>query len=186
MINWWPASAKFFQDLMEADRVEARRQQVAGCPRCGGPLDRADYPRKPRGLRPEWEGLFSRRLSLCCRREGCRRRRTPQSVRFLGRRVYVGAVVLLAATISVAAAMALSGAARPTVHRWASWWSGTLPESAFWRLARARLMPPLDETRLPGALLDRFQDDRESALLQTLRFVAPVTVPSWSSFPMGP
>jgi len=186
MIGWRPASAKFFQELMDTDRAEARREQVAGCPRCGGPLDRADYPRKPRGLPPEWEELFSRRLSLCCRREGCRRRRTPQSVRFLGRRVYVGVVVLLAATVSVAAAIAVCGAARLTVHRWASWWSGTLPQSAFWRVARARLMPPLDDARLPSALLDRFQGDYEGALLKALRFVAPVTSPSWSSFPMGP
>jgi hypothetical protein len=34
-------------------------------------------------------------LSLCCSRDGCRRRMTPPSVRFLGRRVYLGAVLVL-------------------------------------------------------------------------------------------
>ena len=29
----------------------------------------------------------------CCAEEDCRRRRTPESVRFLGRRVYAGLVV---------------------------------------------------------------------------------------------
>ena len=38
---------------------------------------------------------FSRRFSLCCGRDGCRHRATPPSVRFLGGRVYVGAVVIV-------------------------------------------------------------------------------------------
>jgi hypothetical protein len=42
---------------------------------------------------------FDRRFSLCCGREGCRRRATPPSVRFLGRRVYVGAVVIVASVL---------------------------------------------------------------------------------------
>ena len=39
---------------------------------------------------------FVRRFSLCCGREGCRKRATPPSLRFLGRRVYLCAVVLVA------------------------------------------------------------------------------------------
>lgn len=186
MIDCWPASAKFFQGLLEADEWEAQRQRARGCPRCQGRLDRADYPRKPRGLPEQWEGLFCRRFSLCCSREGCRRRFTPQSVRFLGRRVYVGAVVLLAATVPLLVAIALCGAARCTVERWGAWWTGALPQSAFWRLARARLMPPIDDARLPSELLDRFGADREGALFNALRFVSPITAPRSPSFPMGP
>ena len=59
-------------------------------------MHRAFYPRKPRGLfEAEW--AESRRHSFCCGREGCRKRHTPSSVRFLGRRVYVGVVVVVAA-----------------------------------------------------------------------------------------
>lgn len=36
-------------------------------------------------------------MSLCCAR--CRKRRTPPSVRFLGRRVYLAAVVVLACVL---------------------------------------------------------------------------------------
>jgi hypothetical protein len=40
---------------------------------------------------PQWD----RRYSFCCAEEDCRRRRTPESLRFLGRRVYAGLVVVL-------------------------------------------------------------------------------------------
>jgi hypothetical protein len=101
--------------------------------------------------------------------------------------VYVGAVVLLGATVPVLVAIALCGAARRTVERWTAWWTGALPQSAFWRIARARLMPPVDEARLPAELLVRFLGDRDEALFKALEFVAPITAaPRSSSFPMGP
>lgn len=187
MIGWLPESAKFFQGLLDEDEGAVDRQRARGCPSCRGRLDRADYPRKPRGLPERWEGLFVRRFSLCCCREGCRRRATPSSVRFLGRRVYVAMVVLLGATVPVLVAIALCGAARRTVERWTTWWTKALPESAFWRVARARLMPPVDEAQLPGELLVRFAGDRDDALLKALGFIAPITAaPRSPSFPMGP
>jgi hypothetical protein len=53
-------------------------------------LHRSDYDRKPRGG-PQWEVRFS----FCCAQEGSRRRHIPPSVRFMGRRVYAGLVVVL-------------------------------------------------------------------------------------------
>jgi len=50
----------------------------------------ADFARKPLGG-PQWE----RRYSFYCAEEDCRRRRTPESVRFLGRRVRAGLVIVL-------------------------------------------------------------------------------------------
>ena len=35
------------------------------------------------------------RFNICCDRACCRKRMTPPSVRFLGRKVYLGAVVIL-------------------------------------------------------------------------------------------
>ena len=62
-----------------------------------GALHSATYPRKPHGLAPELRADV-RRYSLCCCR--CRRRVTPPSARFFGRRfrvaplfVMVGALV---------------------------------------------------------------------------------------------
>src|SRR3989304_4273818 len=72
---------------------------AAGWRRCGGRLHRAHYPRKPRGGPAELEPGQERRLSFCCAREGCRRRTTPPSLRFLGRRVYFGPVFVLVTTL---------------------------------------------------------------------------------------
>jgi hypothetical protein len=185
MIHAWPSGAKFFEGLLDYDARELVRAQREGCPRCGERLDRADFPRKPRGIPPGWETGFSRRFSLCCSREGCRKRLTPPSVRFLGRRVYA-AVVVLAASIS---ALVASAVPRRTLRRWSAWWSGAFAESAFFRTARARLMPPVDVTRLPRSLVERFaaaEPFGELALLRALVFVTPLSVSSPSFSRDGP
>ena len=80
--------------LLRLDQDLARTAQEQRCGRCGGRLDRADYARKPRGVPPELGPEHAVRLSFCCATEGCRRRTTPPSLRFLGRRVFVGAAVV--------------------------------------------------------------------------------------------
>lgn len=178
MIHAWPLGAKFFEGLVAIDTLELQRAQRGGCPRCGKRLDRADFPRKARGIPAAWEPVFGRRFSLCCSREGCRKRLTPQSVRFLGRRVYA-AVVVLAASISTVAS---AGVPRRTLRRWVKWWRGRFVESAFFRTAQARLMPPVDEAALPRSLVERFFDEArggtERALASALSFVGPITTQS--------
>lgn len=174
----WPAGAKFFEGLLEEDGRELVRAQRGGCPHCGERLDRADYPRKPRGIPSVWEEVFNRRFSLCCSREGCRRRLTPPSVRFLGRRVYAAVVVL---TASLSALVASTVPSR-TVRRWSAWWRGPFVESVFFRAARARLMPPVEAAQLPSSLVERFwdgtSDKTEHALSMALAFVSPLTTAS--------
>jgi hypothetical protein len=94
---------EFFLLLVRLDEGVMRRVAAAGCPRCEGPLHRSDYDRKPRGalIVPAGEE-FVRRFSLCCGREGCRKRATPPSVRFLGRRVYLGAAVIVGSIVALA------------------------------------------------------------------------------------
>ena len=85
--------SQFFLFLIRLDEELAAQAQGAGCS-CGGVLHRANYPRKPRGCPTlAIREAFSSRLSFCCSR--CRRRTTSMSVRFLGRRVYLGLVVVL-------------------------------------------------------------------------------------------
>jgi hypothetical protein len=84
------ADQKLHQLLEKVDADLAQEACQKGCLFCRGKLHRADYGRKPRGG-PQWD----RRYSFCCAEEDCRRRRTPESVRFLGRRVYAGLVVAL-------------------------------------------------------------------------------------------
>ena len=162
----------FFTCLIEWDEKVASHTRKAGCG-CGGRLDRSDYPRKPRGLCSEWDEAFCRRISFCCSREGCRRRKTPPSVRFFGRRVYVAALVLACSASWVGSKMAQ--VPRRTVARWRSYFRESFPLSRLWRERHPHLLPPVREALLPGSLLERFGTERGQALLGALSFlcVAP-------------
>jgi len=83
---------KLYSFLLLIDQDLAAQAQSAGCA-CGGVLHSARYPGKPRGAPRNLLDQYRSRLSFCC--AACRRRTTPESVRYLGRRVYLAAVVLL-------------------------------------------------------------------------------------------
>jgi hypothetical protein len=87
--------------LQRYDEDWAEQVRRAGCPACGGRLHSADYPRKPRGGPAELGAGYAVRLSFCCADAACRRRKTPESVSFQGRRVYLGAVVLLGSALAL-------------------------------------------------------------------------------------
>jgi hypothetical protein len=169
---------KFDEDL-------AKRAREAGCSECGGRLDSARYPRKPRGAMISLPDDYGWRLSFCCSTKGCRRRNTPPSIRFLGRRVYLGAVVVVATAMQQGVTPArarrlqeLFGVSPRTLARWREWWRTTFAESAFWKAARAFFSPPVDAANAPLSLLERFGVDEESQLLALLRFLAPVSTPA--------
>lgn len=156
---------EFFSQVLAMDAELCRRVAAGGCPRCGGPLHQAHYARKPRGGTFAAAGeAFSLRHSLCCGREGCRKRTLPPSFRFLGRRIYLEAVVLLAsAAVQVAltlrAASIATGVPGWTLRRWGSWWRGAFARSTTWRQLRARLRPPPpDEEQLPRSLIERLRE----------------------------
>jgi hypothetical protein len=103
--------SEFFEGLMAIDLAIVQQAGAQGCRFCGGRLHRGDYPRKPRGgLIGRAAESFRMRFSLCCGEEGCRRRATPASVRFLGRRVYTAAVVIVASVVALMASTASGGA----------------------------------------------------------------------------
>ncbi|ACN15027.1 conserved hypothetical protein [Desulforapulum autotrophicum HRM2] len=105
-------------------------------PYCGGPLHFSNYQRKPRGGPPELQEVFEIRFSLCCGREGCRRRTTPPSVRFWGRRVYWAPVVLLVTAlrqgknpaITLERLKGLCDVWRSTVNRWKDYFLKIFPK----------------------------------------------------------
>lgn len=167
--------------LPRIDDDLATKAQAAGCPFCGGRLDVANYPRAPRGLTEAGEENLMRR-SFCCAVEGCRRRRTPPSVRFLGRKVYAGAVVVLATALqhgpskkSVTKLSALLGISRRTLVRWRRWWSTMFAASRFWSSLRGRFVPAVDETTMPASLLSRMTVTDEPAVVALLRLLAPIS-----------
>ena len=171
--------------LLAFDRDLAAKARAAGC-WCGGVLHAADYPRKPRGGPEGLPGEYRLRLSLCCALDGCRKRTTPPSMRFLGRRVYLAAVVVLATAMQggITAKRAtqlreLVGVSLRTLKRWRAWWRAHLIESSFWKSALGRFSPPVDVGALPASLLERFSgEDERGRLIQTLAFLGPLTTTS--------
>jgi hypothetical protein len=174
--------------LRRLDEELAAEAENLGCHLCGGRLHQANYPRKPRGALPEVERdpAYRQRLSFCCAEEGCRRRRTPASVLFLGRKVYFGAVVVLVSVLRqgpsptrLARLKKLVGVSARTVRRWRKWWLESFVESDFWKAARGRLRAPVEESQLPRSLLESFEADTVlHPLVNLLRFVSPLTIPS--------
>lgn len=158
--------AKFWDMLLGFDRELAATCQAGGCPFCGGPLCDARYKRKPRGgpaTMPERCGV---RFSLCCGRERCRRRTLPGSCLYMGPRVYLAGVILLAVMLAqgrtdgtaVQKAMALSGADRRTVKRWVEDFRWRFPVSPGWQRLRGQVRASVRDEDLPGGLVQHFLD----------------------------
>ncbi len=177
-----PRGASFWLFLFSVDQdlAESTRQRACSC---GGRLHRADYPRKPRGSDDLPED-YSYRFSFCCATEGCRKRVTPPSVRFLGRKVYLFAVVVLLSTMRqgpsprrVRELSQLFGADRRTIARWQLFWREHVPRTPFWKIARGRLST-WAEIILPRPLLDLYLagNDLCQGWELLLRFLSPITI----------
>ena len=171
---------KFFLLLFQIDQDEAAKTHAGHCQWCGGVLHRANYPRKPRGCPIEVRADYESRFSFCCKT--CRRRTTSMSVRFLGRRVYLALIVVLASvrhdkpTPAVARASALLNVPALTLQRWRQWWAQQFPLTPLWQAACARFMPPVPTELFPASLLERFIGDAEEALMRLLVFLTPISV----------
>ncbi|HSO32443.1 MAG TPA: hypothetical protein VLT33_08005 [Labilithrix sp.] len=175
---------EFFERLTQIDAAIVARAAAEACRFCGGPLHRGDYARKPRGgLKAAAAEAFGRRFSLCCGREGCRRRATPPSVRFLGRRVYVGAAVIIASVVALA--MTAAGASRRatgisprTTRRWLRWWRGPFVATPVFVDLSARLVPAVVRARLPSSMLERLDAEPGARVQRLLAWLAPLTTAS--------
>ena len=193
--NWYQcylAKKSVYELLEKCDADLAEKCRLAGCLKCPaneGRLHRSDYRRKPRGGPEEAKEVETWRESFCCDRDGCRKRHTPPSVRFLGRKVYWGVVVVLMAAMQhgikparVEVLRARLGIDGRTLERWRTWWLTTFVESRFWKEARARFMPVPCQKTLPWSLCETFGIDRLDRLLKLLRFLRPMTT-DWVPVP---
>ena len=176
------ADARFHEQLLVFDCDLSAIARAAGCGHCGGALHAAPFGRKPRGGPAGLGQDYTRRFSFCCAVDGCRKRNTPPSLRFLGRKVYLATVVTLISAMlhgttpaRLTRLSSLPGIDRRTLARWRVWWRATFTEGAFAQLAKARFMPPLDIASLPASLLDRFAGDPGERLIALLRFLIPLT-----------
>jgi hypothetical protein len=193
MLDDLDLGGEFFEVLLEADKAMMKRVAAEGCPRCEGPLHRSDYDRKPRGalIAPAGES-FVRRFSLCCGREGCRKRATPPSVRFLGRRVYLGAVVIVASMVALALQATReirqrTGVPSRTTSRWLGWWQGPFVSTEVFVTICARLVG-VDVGRVPASIVDRLAGTGTERVRRMLAWLSPVTtgsVPDGARFLRG-
>jgi hypothetical protein len=111
---------------------------------------------------------------------------TPASVRFLGRKVYLAAVIIVISAMRqgptprrVRALSARFGADERTIARWQVFWRERFPQTHFWKVARARLEPVVTIVTLPYSLIDPFLHERADCdgWTRLLRFLAPSTIP---------
>jgi hypothetical protein len=179
------ADGRLYPLLQRFDDDLAAECRAGGCPHCTGVLHSARYRRKPRGFVGPLSPEYDHRQSFCCAERDCRKRATPPSVRFLGRKVYLGAVVVLIAALRcgptparLSYLEALVGVRGHTVARWRRWWCEELIATPFWRAASGTLMPPVQRSELPASLLERFTGSALERLLGLLRFIAPITTGS--------
>jgi len=176
-------TTEFIQELYRADLAEAEIVRAAGCPYCGGRLHSASYPRKARGLSVELPEV-ERRQSFCCAE--CRRRSTPKSVRFWGRKVYLALCLVVAGVLrgqkaTTAQTCSLIAMSAETLRRWTRWWTDSVQRTRWWHAARAHIMPPLEGGHFVGALLYRLlaqYAEVRSAIQKLLTFISPLTVPA--------
>ena len=179
------ASASLYVLLLRLDQDLAEEARRRGCPLDGGALHRADFERRPRGG-PAALGRQDRlRTSFCCANHECRKRVTPPSMRFLGRRVYLGAFVVLVGAMRhglserrVAKLRERFGVARSTLVRWRRWWRETFADSPCFAAVRGHLAAPVNPAGLPASLLERFAGDERQRLLAMLRVLLPLTTTS--------
>jgi hypothetical protein len=175
-----PSRAALWPVLTKIDADLAMQACAQGCA-CGGALHRADYRRKVRGMYRA-VSIEAKRDSFCCAKEGCRRRVTPGSVRFLGRRIYAGFIVVLLTAlrhgVSAGRVTVLQehlGVDRRTLERWRAWWLQDFAPGRRWQAGRGLFLPPPDEAKLPWSLWRCFGEAGQKPLLDLLRFLVPWT-----------
>lgn len=178
--------ARFVDLLLKIDCALADEHRDRGCPRCGGKLHFARFPRKVRGLTLRVES--DRRHGLCCSSARCRRRTLPASVIYFDRRVYAGAVVLLVVALrqqrvegyAVRRLTELFGVDRRTVARWVEWFAHAFPPSHRWQRRRGQVSAAVRDAEVPGALvMAAFADpDRTGAFVRFVVFLLGPDPPS--------
>lgn len=164
----------FFHSLVAIDFELAEKAQGVGCPLCGGVLDVSNYSRKPRGVEIG-DPTDALRFSFCCRRDGCRKRFTPPSMRFLARKVYVAMVVILSQTSYWGKAQL--EICRQTRARWLKYWAEVLGSSHEFFKAKISLFKAGFNLN-PVSILEEFLRHHPflpEAWTKTLRFFLPLS-----------
>lgn len=182
MLQRFLSDVKFFELLLVFDKDLAEKSREAKCLFCREPLHQANYQRKPRGNSKIIDDDFNLRFSFCCYR--CRKRMTPPSFRFFGRRVYLGAIMILISAILFGASSRrlkrlheLCGADKRTLERWRKWWAEIFVRTDFWRATSPRFSFNWETAvSVPRQLLRTIGGRSVQERLQgVLRFILPLS-----------
>jgi hypothetical protein len=148
---------------------------------CFGNLNQSNYPRKPRGVPEGTHPDYHIRFSLCCSTEGCRKRFTPPSMRFLSRKVYSSVVILLIflfkpetdeSRIEQINTLLGTTLSVETLRRWRHFWTKDVPQTHTWKRLPVHRILSQD---LPISLLALFQETGKQSLLMGLKLILPLT-----------
>ena len=173
--------ARFHNILFDLDRLIAEQVRQEPCRFCQGNLHQSHFPRKPRGVPKGTHPDYSIRFSYCCGTDGCRKRFTPPSMRFLSRKVYSSVVIILIfllkpetdesriETINQLLGTTLSV---ETLRRWRHFWTKDLPQTHTWR--RLAIRHSLSQ-KLPMSLLALFEETAKCSLIKGLKLILPLT-----------
>lgn len=169
MFHLFSSESTFFQKLLKFDYDKITELKAKGCPHCSGKLDQANFRRKPRCPFGDLPEDFHLRFSLCCRRQGCRKRCTPPSPRFFGRRVYWSLAMLL-----ISAQLLCHGPDTRTQMRWHHWWNQGFKQSTSYKAIRSYFFSSVQGTgsEYPYRLLEQSRHSSES-ILNLLAMLAP-------------
>jgi hypothetical protein len=173
------SKSSFHEILNLVDQKLAEQSKEKGCLNCSNPLHQANYPRSPAGLTAPFREYYDERLSFCCAK--CRKRMTPPSVRFFGRRWFVGPVFIFICILRLGINARRMAQVKKhfgitmsqlTWKRWRQWWRESFPETAFWQ--RVKGIIPLysieSEFAFPRALFNQFSGFLEQKIESSLRF----------------
>jgi hypothetical protein len=174
-------NSTFHTVLIAIDRELAEAVRQRGCP-CGGVLHQANYPRSPFGLSAELRAAYEERFSFCC--DDCRRRTTPPSVRYFGRRWYPAPLLILISALMISINEYRRNqikrhfgitVSESTWKRWRRWWRNTFVETVFWKQARGLIPEAKRPMSMARRMLISFQGSIDNKMLLLLKFISDIT-----------
>lgn len=185
MYHYLLTDARFYNSLLDLDRQIAGQFRERACPFCQGNLNQSHFLRKPRGVPKNTDPDYPVRFSYCCAEDGCRKRITPPSMRFLSRKVYSSVILFLIflfnsksdeARMDKLNALLGTTLSVETIRRWRHYWTQVVPDTHTWK--RSPFHQVLSET-LPASLLALFQGDLKQQLQRGLQWLLPLTSGIW-------
>lgn len=183
MLRKFLQKPELFSLLYRIDQDIAKQHRKKACSYCSGPLHQASYRRKPRGGPDNLPEEYLIRQSLCCGREGCRRRSLPPSCLFMDRRVYWTVVILVLMTLrqkrvrgsSIKTLIEIFKINRKTLFRWKVYFQEVFPLTDRWQTIRGKISAIVENISLPADFVHYCIDNAVSPMRGLIHCLALLT-----------